>query len=163
MDGETTVTDTVITTRRMRLLPMSEAEQRALIVRETDEELKAAYGEMLAGCLEHPGDFLWYAPWKMCPAEQSDTVMGDLCFKGPPEKGEVEIGYGISEEYSGRGYATEAVAALTAWALCQPGVSAVTAETAPDNAASQRVLKKAGFLPTGEMGEEGPRFCLKKK
>ena len=32
------------------------------------------------------------------------------------------------------------------------------AETDPDNIASQRVLEKAGFAPTGEQGEEGPRF-----
>ncbi len=48
------------------------------------------------------------------------------------------------------------------WALAQPGVTAVEAETAPDNAASIRVLAKLGFQPTGTLGEEGPRFLLKK-
>ena len=33
---------------------------------------------------------------------------------------------------------------------------------APDNAASIRVLAKLGFQPTGTLGEEGPRFLLKK-
>lgn len=42
------------------------------------------------------------------------------------------------------------------------GVTAVEAETAPDNAASIRVLAKLGFQPTGTLGEEGPRFLLKK-
>ena len=34
----------------------------------------------------------------------------------------------------------------------------VEAETAPENAASQKLLLNAGFVPTGQTGEEGPRF-----
>ena len=37
-------------------------------------------------------------------------------------------------------------------------VTRVEAETEPDNRASQRVLEKCGFLPSGTFGEEGPRF-----
>ena len=36
-------------------------------------------------------------------------------------------------------------------------VSCVTAETEEINIASQRVLQKSGFRPTGEIGEEGPK------
>ena len=32
------------------------------------------------------------------------------------------------------------------------------AETEKSNIASQKVLKKAGFVPTGEIGDEGPRY-----
>ncbi|MDO5446140.1 MAG: GNAT family N-acetyltransferase, partial [Eubacteriales bacterium] len=67
-------------------------------------------------------------------------------------------GYGIEENYQGCGYATEAVSALVDWALKQPGVMSVMAETEASNIASQRVLKKSGFIPTGEAGEEGPLF-----
>ena len=66
------------------------------------------------------------------------------------------------EAFWGRGYATESAGAMCRWALAQPGVTAVEAETAPDNAASIRVLAKLGFQPTGTLGEEGPRFLLKK-
>ncbi|MBR3561900.1 MAG: GNAT family N-acetyltransferase [Oscillospiraceae bacterium] len=51
-----------------------------------------------------------------------------------------------------------AVDAAVAWALKQAGVTRVEAETEPDNTASQRVLEKCGFLPSGTFGEEGPRF-----
>ena len=53
---------------------------------------------------------------------------------------------------------TEAVTAAVKWARMQPGVKTVEAETDPDNKASQRVLEKAGFMPNGVMGKEGPRF-----
>ena len=56
---------------------------------------------------------------------------------------------------------TEAVEAMLDWAFVQEGVYAVEAETAPDNAASQRILEKMRFLPAGE-GEEGPRFRREK-
>ena len=46
------------------------------------------------------------------------------------------------------------------WALKQPDVIRVEAETEPDNLASQRVLEKCGFLPSGTVGEEGPRFFM---
>lgn len=42
---------------------------------------------------------------------------------------------------------TETVRALCAWAKQQPGVWHITAETEPDNRASQRVLQRAGFHP----------------
>jgi ribosomal-protein-alanine N-acetyltransferase len=40
-------------------------------------------------------------------------------------------------------------------------VAAVEAETEPANAASQAVLRKVGFVPTGTVGKEGPRFILR--
>ncbi|MBO7393880.1 MAG: GNAT family N-acetyltransferase [Abditibacteriota bacterium] len=129
-----------------------------LIEKQTDEGLRAAYEEMSSGCLAHPDKREWYAPWMI---ELKDgTHVGELCFMGPPSEGAVEIGYGISEEYRNRGYASEAVKALSAWALDRPGVAAVEAETEPGNRASQRVLAKAGFIPTGTAGKEGPRYRL---
>ena len=89
-------------------------------------------------------------------------MIGDACFKGLPESGAPEVGYGLDADYWNRGYATEAADALCAWALAQPDVTAVEAETDPGNTASQRVLQKLGFVPTGETGEEGPRFILRK-
>ena len=59
--------------------------------------------------------------------------------------------------------ATEAVRAACRWAFEQPGVTAVEAETAPDHTASQAVLHRVGFVPTGTMGAEGPRFILRQK
>ena len=81
-----------------------------------------------------------------------------MCFKGLNDDGSVEIGYGITEENQGKGYATEAVEAVIAWALNQSGVRQVEAETEPGNRKSQRVLEKCGFSPLGIIGEEGPRF-----
>ena len=89
------------------------------------------------------------------------THIGELCFKGIDMTGTAEIGYGILKKYEGCGYATEAVSAITEWALNQPNITCIKAETAETNIASQSVLKKAGFEPTGTNGEEGPIFTRK--
>ncbi len=86
------------------------------------------------------------------------THIGELSFKGIDLNGAAEIGYGISTEYKGKGYATEAVSAIVRWAIQQLGVARIEAETEFENAASQRVLEKCGFIATGRIGAEGPRF-----
>lgn len=146
----------MIQTKRLRIYPAGREQMEAYIDAETDADLKKAYTEMLEGCLRYPDQWQWYAMWMI---ELPDgTPVGDLCFKGLGADGMAEIGYGIREEYRGQGYAAEAADAAVNWALGQPSVSRVEAETEPDNRASQRVLEKCGFLPSGVMGEEGPRF-----
>ena len=60
-----------------------------------------------------------------------------------------EIGYWLSEEYWGRGIATEAVQVVTNYAFTTLGMSRVHAEVFHWNAASMRVLEKAGFVREG--------------
>ena len=149
----------MIETKRLKIYPAAQEQMKAFMAAEADGELKKAYTEMLEGCLRHPGQWDWYAMWMI---ELPDgTHIGDLCFKGLDANGVAEIGYGILEKYQGQGYASEAVNAAVRWAMQQPGVTRVEAETEPDNPASQRVLEKCGFVPNGKTGEEGPRFSLK--
>ena len=147
-------------TERLFLIPLQPDGMRALLARTTDPELVGPYTEMLTLSLRHPEQWIWYTAWGLYQNDSGDFV-GDLCFKGLPKNGQPEIGYGISPEFQGQGYATEAVRAACRWALAQPGVAAVKAETEPANAASQAVLRKVGFVPTGTVGKEGPRFILR--
>lgn len=152
-----------IETERLFLYPISDDEMQKKIDNENDPELKKAYSEMLRGCLDNPTDRVWFATWNMELKKQPQIIVGDLCFKGITEDGMVEIGYGLKEGYCGNGYMTEAVKAMTEWALSQNNVSRVEAETDPDNQPSKNILAKVGFVQTGEIGEEGPRFALEKK
>lgn len=147
-------------TKRLKIYAASREQMEAFIAEQSVDALKAAYTEMLEGCLAHPDKWEWYAIWMI---ELKDgTHAGELCFKGVTKSGAAEIGYGISEAYRRRGYGTEAVSALTKWALNQPGVECITAETEESNLASQKILRKSGFVPTGEIGEEGPIFVCRK-
>ena len=150
----------MIETDRLKLYAASEEQMETFIAAQTVDVLKAAYTEMLDGCLSHPDQWDWYAIWMI---ERKDgTHVGELCFKGLSDEGVAEIGYGIADDHQGRGYATEAVSAVVEWALTQPGVRYITAETEETNSASRKVLEKAGFLPTGGTGEEGPLYARKK-
>jgi len=65
------------------------------------------------------------------------------------ERGEVELGYWIARDHWGKGFATEAVRAVLQVASAL-GHRKVIASHFSDNPASGRVLRKAGFRPTGE-------------
>lgn len=149
-----------IETERLTIRTATQSEMKELAERQTDPELIKAYGEMISGCVDHPDQWEWYAVWMI---ELKDgTHVGDLSFKGPGGNGDPEIGYGILEEHRGKGYAKEAVNAAVNMALSMPGVRQVEAETEPDNEASKRVLQSCGFIPSGKVGEEGPRFVKKR-
>jgi RimJ/RimL family protein N-acetyltransferase len=73
-------------------------------------------------------------------------VIGDIGFHGPPNvAGSVTVGYGLAPGARGQGYATEALRAVVAWALAQPEVAAVEADTTHANLPSQRVMERAGM------------------
>ena len=149
----------MIETERLKLYPASKEQMEAFIEAQTVDILKAAYTEMLNGCLDNPEQWDWYAIWML---ELKDgTHIGEMCFKGLSHDGIAELGYGINDEYQGNGYATEAVKAVSEWALKQSNVTALEAETNEDNISSKRVLDKCGFVPNGTIGEEGPRYPLK--
>ena len=150
----------MIETNRLKIYAASQGIMETFIEAQTVDILKAAYTEMLNGCLEHPDQWDWYAVWMI---ELKDgTHIGELCFKGLSANGIAEIGYGISEEYHNNGYASETVKAILEWAFSHPEVKAVEAETDNDNTASKRVLEKCGFVLNGEIGEEGPRWTVSK-
>ncbi|NCB09993.1 MAG: N-acetyltransferase [Bacteroidia bacterium] len=78
-------------------------------------------------------------------------MAGDLCFSGvPDDNGEIELGYGIHEDFRNNGFMTEAVDGIIQWAKNQPSVKAIIASTEKENVASFTVLVKNNFVKTGE-------------
>lgn len=61
-----------------------------------------------------------------------------------------EIGYVLHPDYWRRGFATEAVEAVIAHGFETLGLSQITADVDPENAASLAMLKKLGFAITGQ-------------
>ena len=148
----------MIETKRLKIYAASQEKMEQFIESQYIDVLKLAYTEMLNGCLNNPNQWEWYAIWMI---ELKDgTHIGELCFKGLDSNGIAEIGYGITEKYQNNDYATEAVKAVLEWALNDPNVTAIEAETDSENVASKRVLEKCGFKLNGKIGEEGPRYTL---
>jgi RimJ/RimL family protein N-acetyltransferase len=81
---------------------------------------------------------------------ETGEVIGDIGFHGPPdEAGTVEIGYGIVEQYRGRGLVGESAVAICGLAWSRPEVTRIIAQTDEGNAASAGVLRHAGFREDG--------------
>lgn len=92
------------------------------------------------------------------------TVVGVAGFKGPPEEGEVEIGYSILAAYRRRRIASEAAEALIGHAFGDPRVRMVVAETFPDLVSSIGVLEACGFRVLGPGLDEGTvRFGITRR
>ena len=99
----------------------------------------------LLAAAEEAGESPYRTVWMLVQREEG-VIIGSAGFKGgPDEKGEVEIRYAMGKDYRRRGYMTEAVKAICCWALEQPEVAHITAETDLVSYPSQRILERLGF------------------
>jgi ribosomal-protein-alanine N-acetyltransferase len=63
--------------------------------------------------------------------------------------GTAELGYRVAQHAAGRGVATATVLELCRLTAARHGLHTLRAATSHDNAASRKVLTKAGFIPAG--------------
>lgn len=77
----------------------------------------------------------------------NDEVVGSVGFvlRHDVERVSAEIGYWLAEPFWGRGIATEALIAVTDYALATHALTRIYALPFASNAASCRVLEKAGY------------------
>jgi [ribosomal protein S5]-alanine N-acetyltransferase len=79
---------------------------------------------------------------------EDGSVLGrfNLVFAGD---GTAELGYRVAQHIAGRGVATATVRELCQLAADRHALRTLKAATTRENAASQKVLAKAGFVPAG--------------
>ena len=84
-------------------------------------------------------------------ADSDQALVGAITLsnvrRGVAETG--TLGYWIGQKVAGQGLGTAAVRAMVAWAFEDLNLHRVEAACVPDNAASRRVLEKAGFQLEG--------------
>jgi ribosomal-protein-alanine N-acetyltransferase len=142
-----------IITARLALRPVTADEVTAVLAgqRRPDwtDDFPADGDRVIAGLLARTGlpvgDDARRFGHRLVVERDTGAVVGGAGFFGPPQDGEVEIGYGIVPSRQRRGYATETVQAMMADVFRVDGVHTVTANVDLDNPASIRVLKKAGM------------------
>lgn len=85
--------------------------------------------------------------------EVEGAAVGSVGFehRGDIWRKSVELGYWLGEGYWGHGIVSEVVPAITAWAFGVWDIERVWAGVFAENAASLRVLEKAGFVCEGRL------------
>jgi len=118
-----------------------------------DEAVKRFLRRRIAQLREDPDIQRWLA--RAIVRRGTGAMVGNAGFHGPPGVNEanheraLEIGYGVLPEYRRQGYASEAVEGLIAWAGTQ-GIDHFVASVAPGNEPSLAIIRKLGFVRTGE-------------
>jgi RimJ/RimL family protein N-acetyltransferase len=74
------------------------------------------------------------------------------------ERFSAEVGYWLGQDHWGRGIATEALQLVSAYAFDRLGLLRLFALPFADNAASIRVLEKAGFVREGTLRSSSVKF-----
>jgi len=117
------------------------------------ENLASVLPLFLAELHREPTLVGWMAWYWILEHSVGRQLVGGGGFKGAPVRGIVEIGYETRPAFQRQGFATEAVSGLAQWALSQPTVDAVIAETSMHNHASIGVLRQVGFECVGAGSE----------
>ena len=89
--------------------------------------------------------------WWMAVVALAETgeVVGDVAINLTWNSRCAEIGYTVAREHWGKGYATEASAAVVGYLFEQVGVSRIAGMLHPENTASAMVLERLGFIHEG--------------
>jgi [ribosomal protein S5]-alanine N-acetyltransferase len=82
---------------------------------------------------------------------EDGSVLGRFNLYGLKD-GTAKLGYRVAQHVAGRGVATATVLELCRLAAARHGLRTLKAATAHENAASTKVLTKAGFVPAGPAG-----------
>jgi len=153
-----TFPDVELSTERLLLRPLSQADVPALVEAGNDPETRRwrpmpdPYGEVearrwvdeVAPARQEAGHGL------VLGLEHQGALVGSLDLKRTEWVARVtEISYWAHPSYRGLGLTTEAVRVLADWVIREQGFERVELRIAPSNAASLRVAEKAGFTREG--------------
>jgi len=151
-------------TERLRFVALEEIHRRALATGKPElarllgvtlpeawPEFPEAFEPAPEGVVPRPDEWNGY----FFIEQANSTLIGNGGFHGPPsDLGEVEIGYEIAGEFRNRGYATEAVRGLVAFAFSDARVHGIVAHTLAEKNASNSVLARLGFRCVAELAND---------
>ena len=92
-------------------------------------------------------------PWAITRRGEKQVIGTFVFWHLIPDHYRAEIGYILAPEWWGQGAATEAARAVLTFGFTTMGLHSAEAQTAPENAASRRVLEKLGFVKEGYFRE----------
>ncbi len=158
----------MIETKRLIIRPLSHdelkifCEDSVLLAKEmeltasntlvNEETQQAIRNDLLPFLIDSNKYAFYYTIWIIIEKVQN-SIIGGICFHGKPdENAEVEIGYGIDEEFRNNGYMTETLNAMLNWLKSNKEILSVKAETDFENVSSIKVLEKNDFFISEKVG-----------
>lgn len=116
----------------------------------TQAEGEDMISRMMGRHPDTPGEWFQFA----VALRSNGNLIGECGAKTLDEDSrQAEMGYTLAPAHQGRGYATEAAAALLGYLFATRGKHRVIAYCDPRNAASERVLRRLGMRREGHMIE----------
>ncbi len=103
-------------------------------------------------------DGFWYADWEIITIDRYDksrTGVGVIRFEDKPVLGKVVISFEVEERYRDRGYASQALKALTKWLFWRGDVYEVEATVVLENDPAIHALLNAQFIYRRMEHEDG--------
>ena len=101
-----------------------------------------------------------FKTWCLHAVVLAGQMIGHAGYHGPPgvnskhAQDAIEFGYSIWPPFRGRGYATEAATMLIDQARDRAGISHFVLSVGPHNEPSLAIVRKLGFVRTGEQMDE---------
>ncbi len=148
--------ESIVETRRLIIRKFREEDARPLFENHQDGEVRRWFpNECYADPEEALDAIRFYAvcvdnghlPYVLgAELKETGELIGDTGVsevEGKP--GEVEVGYCVGEKYRGRGYASELLSAISAFAVSRFGTRVIHGRVVHGNAASAKVLEKNGY------------------
>lgn len=90
------------------------------------------------------------------PSEPDSVLGGGSVYGIDLEQGRAAVGYWLAPSARGRGVATHATGLMARWAFGELGIARLELTCGPDNAASQRVAERCGFVREGVLRSHMP-------
>ena len=103
---------------------------------------------------------LWCVPFNIVTIVER-RIVGGCGFKGAPDAGLVEIGYGVAPACWRRGYALGGISQLLELAKESAEISQVIAHIAPDNQASSALARRLNFSADAGLIEEDGELLVR--
>ena len=159
---------TIITTDRLRLVPVPPEALRAFLERRREngqallgvaipDEFPSPQDDgffeiQLKRMEEAPTDRDWMV--RLMVLKSSPAAIGNIGFHGPPAAiGRAELGYTVFSAWRRQGFAIEAIRAMLAWAATK-GTGSVFLSISPNNAPSLALAERLGFRQVGVQEDE---------
>jgi RimJ/RimL family protein N-acetyltransferase len=144
-------------TERLRLRHWRESDVDPFLAIYRDPQSAAVYGEnvMRSDVWRRAGLFIghWqlrgFGPWAL-EDKATDRFAGHSGLWFPDRWGDIEVGYGISPEFRGQGYAVEAAQRVRDYGYSEKRFERLVSYIDPGNTASRKVAERLGAVPDGE-------------